>query len=157
MIDQEIVDEAIELTSDGFTQRDLHKYLFVERDAFLAWVSQGRDLVNSGFGRISNDDLKSSDEVDEFDMLCLSLYKGITNETKKIRREMHRLVAQSDNPNMAFNYLKSVYAEIYDPKYAESKEDEENTETASSFVLGNLYANSDPDATEHAPTEPETS
>jgi len=145
LLDKEIIDEAIELTRDGFTQRDLHKYLFVDKDVFLSWFTHGKDMVNEGYGRLELVELANNDDIDNFDLLCITLYKGITTETKEIRRQMHRLVAESDNPNMAFTYLKHVYSEIYDPKYsAESDDDiDEHEDSATSFVMKDFFQHGD--------------
>ena len=165
LIDIDIVQEAIELISQGFAQNELHKYLFVQREDFLEWYGRGRTLVDDGFGRMATEDLADmaqDDEypdIDSYDVLCLSLYKGVTLETRKIRKQMHDRVALSDNPNMAFNYLKAVYSEIYDPRYAEKREDEDSSESATSFVMGKHYAKNSPrsDVTASSAPEPQDS
>ena len=161
MLTSEIVNEAVVLIRDGFTQRDLHRYLFVSRDEFMSWFRHGLDLVEQGFGRMGSV-LLEEEGLDDFDMLTLQLYKGIVNESKELRRAMHRLVADSENPKMAFDYLRAVYADIYDPKYSsESGDDEfESEDSATSFVMESIYEdeaeNTGSDGRQHIATESET-
>lgn len=136
------------MTSEGASQRDLYTFLFVPKDDFVSWFSHGRDLVNQEYGRSDEDRLKeliADDTLDKFDVLCLLLYRGVMTERWKVKREMHKLVGQSNNPQLAFKYLESVYAAEYNPKYADpdrDMDDEDADESATSFVMEQFFQQS---------------
>ena len=48
MLTANVVRDAISMTADGASQKDLYTFLFVPKDDFLSWFSHGRDLVNQG-------------------------------------------------------------------------------------------------------------
>lgn len=139
MLTQDLVDEAVEMVLDGASNKDLYTYLFVSKDDFDAWFTHGRDQVNEGHGRTDEDSLKS--KLDNFDYLCLILYKGIMKGRWIIKKEIHKLVAESDNPNIAFKYLEAVYATDFNPKFREDDTDKDTSddEAANTYVMGEFF------------------
>lgn len=136
------------MTSEGASQRDLYTFLFVPKDDFVSWFSHGRDLVNQEYGRCDEDRLKEhiqNNILDKFDVLCLLLYRGVMTERWNGKKQMHELVAQSSNPQLAFKYLEAVYAAEYNPKYADPDrdlEEEDTDESATSFVMSEFLRES---------------
>lgn len=140
MLDKEVVKEAIKMSHEGASTKDLHTYLFVSPDEFMSWFNHGKAFVDEGYGRDSVDELKADGDLDDFDILCLLLYKGVMSAKWGIKKQMHRLVSESDNPNLGFKYLEAVYASEFDPKYAETDpEKSEEDESATSFVMDNFF------------------
>lgn len=149
-LDVQLINEAISMTEQGASHKDLYTNLFVPKADFNSWFLHGRDLVNEGYGRISDKDLailSQSDnnfELEEFDVMCLLLYRGIILKRWEIKRELHKLVAQSQQPQMAFKYLEAVWRTDFNPRFAEEQEDElkdESDESATSFIMDEFYAN----------------
>ena len=145
MLNKALVQEAIKMAHEGASTRDLPIYLFVSPDDFTSWFDYGKRLVDEGFGRDSVDDLQQEPEIDDFDILCLLLYKGVMTARWAIKKEMHRLVSESDNPNLALKYLEAVFFTDFDPKYAETETDtSEEDESAVSFVMEHFFENKNP-------------
>ena len=141
MITDELVAEAIEMTAQGASTKDLYTRLFVPKDEFVSWFAHGYEIVEQGYGRYSRSYLESQEDIDEFDILCLELYKGIVTQRWEIKREIHELVAKSDSPNVAFKYLEAVYRTEFNPKFVEdeSVEEDKDAESSTSYVMESFF------------------
>ena len=156
MLDKHIVGEAIQMTHEGASDKDLYTCLFVSEDEFLSWFNYGKDLVVEGYGRDSKDELKGDTDIDDFDILCLMLYKGIVSARWRIKKEMHRLVSESDNPQLCFKYLETVYQ--IDKGHTPDEEKDETDESATTFVMEKFYKDNEghtKKAEENAAEEPQ--
>ncbi len=136
MLDKTLVGEAIKMTHEGASDKDLYTCLFVSEDEFLSWFNYGKDLVVEGYGRDTADQLKDDEDIDSFDILCLLLYKGVVSARWKIKKHMHRLVSESENPLLCFKYLEAVYQ--IDKGHAPEEKDK-GDESATSFVMEEFY------------------
>ena len=128
------------MTAEGASQKDLYTFLFVPEDSFKSWFANGRELVNQEYGRATEQELNnflSQGDLTNFDILCLLLYKGIMSKRWSAKRDMHKIVAQSANPQLAFKYLEAVYEDQFNPRYKESGEDilTDEDESATSYVM----------------------
>lgn len=148
MITSELVEEAVEMTSQGASTKDLYTRLFVPKDEFISWFAHGHEIVEQGYGRHTRNGLLLQEDIDEFDILCLELYRGIITERWKIKKEIHELVAKSDSPNVAFKYLENVYRTEFNPKFAEEDEtdqDDKDAESSTSYVMESFFEKQDTD------------
>ena len=136
MLDKTIVGEAIKMTHEGASDKDLYMCLFVSEDEFLSWFNYGKDLVVEGYGRDTTVELKDDSDIDDFDILCLALYKGVVSARWKIKKDMHRLVSESENPQLCFKYLEAVY---HIDKSQSPEEKDESDESATSFTMEKFY------------------
>ena len=136
MLDKSLVGEAIKMTREGASDIDLYTCLFVSEDEFLSWFNYGKDLVIEGYGRDTTVELKDNEDIDDFDILCLVLYKGVVSARWQIKKEMHRLVSESENPQLCFKYLEAVYQ--IDKSHAPEEKDDSD-ESATTFVMENFY------------------
>ena len=140
MLSKTLVEEAVKMSREGASSRDLPMYLFVSQDEFTSWFNHGKAFVDEGYGRDTVAELKADGDLDDFDILCLSLYKGIMNARWAIKKEMHRLVSESENPNLCFKYLEAVFYTDFDPRYAKSDDDStDEDESATTFVMEHFF------------------
>ena len=150
MITEDLVREAVEMTAQGASTKDLYTRLFVPKEEFIAWFAHGYELVDQGYGRFTLPYLEMQDDIDEFDILCLELYKGIVTQRWEIKKEIHALVAKSDSPNIAFKYLEAVYRTEFNPKFVEEDdiEEDKDAESSTSYVMESFFEPHDTDAEE---------
>ena len=147
MLTSGFVNEAIAMAGEGASNKDIYTYLFVPKDSFNSWFANGRELVNQEYGRMSEDELNNliqDGSFDAFDFLCLILYKGIMSKRWLAKKEMHKLVVNAANPQLAFKYLEAVYSADFDPKYRDNMDDTEEIEdeSATSFVMSQFLQES---------------
>ena len=148
MICPQVVHEAVEMTSQGASTKDLYTRLFVPKDEFISWFAHGHELVNQGYGRYSIIDLEAEEDIAEFDILCLELYRGVVKERWEIKKEIHELVAKSESPTVAFKYLEAVYRTEFNPKFVEEEDvvEESGAESSTSYVLSSFFSDDKVDA-----------
>ena len=142
MITDDLVKEAIEMTAQGASTKDLYTRLFVPKEEFITWFAHGYELVEQGYGRYTRPFLEFNEDVDEFDILCLDLYKGIVTQRWEIKKEIHELVAKSESPNVAFKYLEAVYRTEFNPKFVEEDEtsqEDKDAESSTSYVMESFF------------------
>ena len=168
-LNADIIKESIEMTQQGASHKDLHTNLFVPKEDFNSWFLRGRDLVDEGYGRVAIDieSADSSKDLNGFDVMCLLLYRGIIQERWKVKKSMYALVSKSAKPELAFKFMEALYRTEYNPRYAESEEDDigrEEDESATSFAMGEFFGSaktypdySDTDETVDETQESETS
>lgn len=142
--------EAVLMTSQGASTKDLYTTLFVPKDEFIGWFAHGHQLVAQGNGRLSRNALEVKEDIDEFDILCLELYRGIITERWKIKKDIHELVAGTESPQIAFKYLESVYRTEFNPKFIDEEEEQQdsNTESSTSYVMESFFEERPGDAEE---------
>lgn len=138
MLTKTLVKDAVDMTRQGASDTDLYTCLFVSEDDFLAWFSYGKDLVDEGYGRDTQQELNDNEDIDDFDILCLILYKGVVAARWEIKKEMYRMVSESENPQLAFKYLESVY-QIDKGLSSGKDDDDDDDEAAVSFTMGQFY------------------
>ena len=142
MIDNKLVQEAVDMTANGASTKDLYTRLFVPKDEFISWFAHGHELVNQGYGRHSPTMLSLEEDIDDFDILCLNLYRGIVEKRWDIKKDIHKLVAESDSPSVAFKYLEAVYRTEFNPKFIDDGENaqvDNDAESSTSYVMESFF------------------